>query len=145
MSSRPPSPENLPPQRRLRVLVVEDNAAAAQTTGWMIEITGHDYRLAHDGDAAIAEAQAYMPDVVVLDIGLPGMNGFELCRRLRVLPGVSRAVFIALTGWGRDDYRHMAGEAGFDHFVIKPLNMVTLETLFGEAASATAAREGAAD
>lgn len=124
----------------LRILIVEDNAAAAQTTGWMVEMTGHDYRLAHNGDEAMAAAQAFHPHAVLLDIGLPGTNGFDLCRQMRALPGLPAAVFIALTGWGRDDYRHLASEAGFAHYLLKPLYLATLETLLDELRADVVAR-----
>ncbi len=110
-----------------RVLIVDDNAPAAQTTGWMVEMMGFGYRLAHTPEAAIADAAAYAPHIVLLDIGLPGMNGFDLCKALRAQPALSGTVFIAQTGWAQEEYRQRATEAGFDHFLVKPVAMETLE------------------
>ncbi len=111
----------------LRVLVVEDNEAAAQTTGWMVESLGYDYRLALTPDAAIVESGVYLPHVVLMDIGLPGMNGFELCIRLRAIEALAMTVFIAQTGWTKDEYRQRAKEAGFDLYLIKPVALADLE------------------
>ena len=118
----------------LRVLIVDDNAPGAQTTGWMVEMMGFDYRLAHTPEAAMGEAAAYAPDVVVLDIGLPGMNGFDLCVMMKNLPELARTVFIAQTGWAQEEYRHRAAVAGFDHFLVKPVALETLEALLIEVA-----------
>ena len=116
----------------LRVLIVDDNAPGAQTTGWMVEMMGFDYRLAHTPDVALADAAAYAPDVVVLDIGLPGMNGFDLCVIMQGLPELANTVFIAQTGWAQEEYRHRAALAGFEHFLVKPVAMETLEALLSE-------------
>ncbi len=114
----------------LRILIVDDNEAAAQTTGWMVEMMGYDYHLAHTPDDAIAGADGYAPHVVLLDIGLPGMNGFDLCRLLRALPALTGTVFIAQTGWARDDYKQRAFAAGFQQYLVKPLDFDDLaETL----------------
>jgi len=112
-----------------RVLIVDDNAPAAQTTGWMVEMMGFDYRLAHTPEAGIAAAADYRPELVLLDIGLPGMNGFDLCTRLRALPELAGSTFVAQTGWAGEEYRRRAAEAGFDHFLVKPVAMETLEAL----------------
>lgn len=125
----------------LRVLIVDDNAAAAQTTGWMIEIAGHDYRLAHHAGEALAVAGEFLPDAVLLDIGLPGMNGFDLCRQMRAQPELSHAVFIALTGWSGDSYRHMASDAGFAHYLLKPLYLATLENLLNQIQAGVGVRD----
>ena len=113
----------------LRVLIVDDNAPGAQTTGWMVEMMGFDYRLAHTPDVALADAAAYAPDVVVLDIGLPGMNGFDLCAIMRGMPELAHTVFIAQTGWAQEEYRHRATVAGFALFLVKPVALETLEAL----------------
>ncbi len=112
-----------------RVLIVDDNAPAAQTTGWMVEMMGFDYHLAHTPEAGISAAADYRPDLVLLDIGLPGMNGFDLCTRLRALPELAGSTFVAQTGWAGEEYRRRAAEAGFDHFLVKPVAMETLEAL----------------
>ena len=113
----------------LRVLIVDDNAPAAQTTGWMVEMMGYGYRLAHTPEAGIESAIDYRPDVVLLDIGLPGMNGFDLCVKLKALPELAGSVFIAQTGWAQEEYRQRAAVAGFDHFLVKPVALETLEAL----------------
>ncbi len=124
----------------LRVLIVEDNEAAAQTTGWMVEMMGYDYRLANAATAALDLAADYAPQVVLLDIGLPGMNGFDLCRELRLLPGLGDATFIAQTGWTQAHFREMAIEAGFSQYLVKPLaydNLNALLVLVDEARNDT--------
>ncbi len=113
----------------LRVLIVDDNAPGAQTTGWMVEMMDFDYRLAHTPQDGIAVAADYRPHIVLLDIGLPGMNGFELCTRLRDVPELAGTVFVAQTGWAQEEYRHRAAEAGFHHFLAKPVAFETLEAL----------------
>ena len=118
----------------MRILIVDDNAPAAQTTGWMVEMMGFDYKMAHTPEAALEAAPAYKPDVVMLDIGLPGMNGFDLCVILRGLPDLAGSVFIAETGWAQEEYRHRAAAAGFDHFLVKPVALETLEALLKDVA-----------
>lgn len=128
--------ENLPEDganqenaRRLRVLVVDDNEASAKTIGWMIELGGHEIRLAHDGHQAIESAHAYAPDVVLLDIGLPGMNGYDVCKKMREDPKLTHTVFIAQTGWGQQEHRKRSREAGFSHHLVKPIDLKTLQQL----------------
>lgn len=115
----------------MRVMIVEDNDALAQTTGWLVEALGYDYRLAASGPAALATAADYRPDVMMLDIGLPGMNGYDLCRALRQIPALKNTIFIAQTGWGQDEHRQMARDAGFHHHMVKPLAFDALENLLG--------------
>jgi CheY-like chemotaxis protein len=116
----------------LRVMIVEDNEALAQTTGWLVEMLGYDYRLAANGKQAIEMAKDYRPDVMMLDIGLPGMNGYELCQVLKPMPELADTVFIAQTGWGESEHRRLTKEAGFDHHLVKPLYLEALQTLLGE-------------
>ncbi|ESQ85988.1 hypothetical protein AEAC466_02040 [Asticcacaulis sp. AC466] len=116
----------------LRVLIVEDNLAAAQTTGWMIEELGHDYHMVHSAEQAIEEAASYAPDIALLDISLPGLDGFELCQALRALPDFERTVFVAQTGWAGDTFRHRAAEAGFHHYIAKPFVIETLMTILND-------------
>ena len=121
--------EQLAPDGGLRILIVEDNDALAQTTGWMVEMLGHDYRLAGNGKDAMALAAEYLPNVVMMDIGLPGMNGYDLCAAMRAEPHLKDTIFIAQTGWGQDEHRQRAREAGFHHHMVKPLYLEALETL----------------
>ena len=107
----------------LKILLVDDNIPSAKTTGWMLELIGHQPILAHDGPSALQAALELKPDVVMLDIGLPGMNGYEVCRELRKNPEFKDTVMIAQTGWGRDSDRQQAQEAGFDHHLVKPIKL----------------------
>ena len=113
----------------LRVLVVDDNIDAADTLAALLEMSGHLTRVANDGYQAIEMAQAFRPQVVFLDIGLPGMNGYEVARQLRQTPGMEGAVLVALTGWGTREDRQRSSEAGFDHHLTKPADINAVETL----------------
>ena len=115
----------------MRVLIVDDNEALAQTTGWLVEMLGYDYAMAHNGIDAIALAKTYAPHVMLLDLGLPGMSGYDLCRTLRQDPAFAGAVLIAQTGWGEASHRQMTQEAGFDHHLVKPVYLETLQDVLG--------------
>lgn len=103
-----------------RVLVVDDNQDAAATTAMFLEIAGHEVKTVHDGLQALSSAPVFAPDVVVLDIGLPGMDGHEVARLLRALPETSRSLLIAVTGYGQQSERRRATDAGFDEHLVKP-------------------------
>lgn len=119
--------------KSLQILVVEDNYDSATTTGWLLESMGYpNYTLAQDGPTALEVARRMQPDVVMLDIGLPGMNGYEVCRELRRDPRFVNTLIIAQTGWGQDRYREMAYFAGFNHHLTKPLRPVELEALLSK-------------
>ena len=120
----------------MRIMIVEDNEALAQTTGWLVEMIGYDYKLAADAKQAIATYADYKPHVFMIDIGLPGMNGYDLCRELKSRPELANAVFIAQTGWGESEHRRLTQEAGFDHHLVKPLYLETLESVLAEIAAA---------
>jgi CheY-like chemotaxis protein/anti-sigma regulatory factor (Ser/Thr protein kinase) len=107
-------------QRGTRVLVVDDNADAAESIAVLLRMEGHEVKTVSDGAQAIACSQVFAPSAVVLDIGLPGMSGYDVARRLRELPATRNAVFIALTGYGQREDRKLASEAGFQHHFIKP-------------------------
>ena len=117
------------PAAAARVLVVDDNRDAAETLTTFLEMLGWQARTAYDGNDALAAAQSFAPDVVLLDIGLPGMDGYEVARALRADPQVGRARLIALTGWGAEDDRRRAMAAGFDHHLTKPVDLGVLEDL----------------
>ena len=119
----------------LRVLIVDDSYANAETTGWMVELFGYDYRLAGGAAEALAVAETFRPDVALLDIGLPDINGFELCIRMQALPACKDCVFVAQTGWGENKYRERADEVGFHHYLLKPFDVETLETLLHDIAN----------
>jgi signal transduction histidine kinase len=112
---------------KLKVLVVDDNFDVAQTTGWMIEAIGHDYRMVHESKLAVQTAREYQPDAILLDINMPGMDGYAVCKALREQPLFDDTVIIAQTGWGQTQDRASAGKSGFDHHLTKPVNMDRLE------------------
>lgn len=122
-----PAPGEAASAAHLKVLVVDDNLDVAQTIGWMLEAIGHDYRLIHDGRQAIEAAREYGPDVVLLDIGLPGMDGYAVCRAFRQDALLKGMPIIAQTGWGQIRDKTLAGEAGFDHHLTKPMTIGDLE------------------
>jgi len=112
-----------------RILIVDDNDASAKTMGWTLEMLGHEIKLAHDGTSALMLAKDYRPDIILLDIGLPGMNGYEVCRALRSDPDLKNTVIIAQTGWGQKEHLERSKEAGFDHHLVKPIKFETLEEI----------------
>lgn len=108
--------------KALQILVVDDNSDAATTVVWLLESMGYDNcAVAHDGPQALEMARQLQPDVILLDLGLPGMNGYEVCRELRRNPLFADTLIIAQTGWGEDRNREMAYFAGFNHHFVKPL------------------------
>ena len=113
-----------------RVLVVDDNVDAAKTLAHMLADFGHDVQVAHDGDAALQLAQAHVHELVLLDIGLPGMNGYEVVRRLREDPRTRAAKVVAVTGYGQGADRQKALAAGFDQHLVKPVPTDALQALF---------------
>ena len=117
------------PDSGLRVLVVDDNIDAADTLSALLEMSGHAIRVANDGYQAIDAASAFLPQVVFLDIGLPGMNGYEVARKLREIPGMESSILVALTGWGTREDRKRSSEAGFDHHLTKPADLHAVESL----------------
>ena len=122
----------------MRIMIVEDIEALAQTTGWLVEMLGYDYRLALSGKAALEEVDAYRPHVMMLDLGLPGISGYDLCRALRQRSGLADTVFIAQTGWSEAEHRRQSAEAGFHHHLVKPLALEKLEAVLGDIAKARA-------
>ncbi len=132
----PPSPEEAPDPagRSLRVLIVDDNADAASSLAMLLKIAGHQCRTAHDGPAALETAPEYRPDVVLLDIGLPGLNGYEVAKRLRRGAAFKNLTLIALTGYGSDADRRLSEEAGFDHHLVKPVGAREVQRLLGKVA-----------
>jgi CheY-like chemotaxis protein len=94
---------------------------------------GFEVATAHDGLQAVEVANAFHPAVILLDIGMPGLNGYEACRRIHQEPWSSASTFIALTGWGKDEDRERSRAAGFDHHLVKPVDPVALKTLLQQA------------
>ena len=109
-----------------RVLVVDDNEDSAFSLGMLLQGRGHEVRLAHDGPTAIRKARDYRPDVVLLDLGLPGMDGCEVAGRLREQPESQLALLVAVTGYAHDEAREKARAAGFDHHLVKPVALPEL-------------------
>jgi CheY-like chemotaxis protein len=104
----------------LRVLVVDDNVDAAQSLGLLLEESGHDVQTAYDGPSALEVALDYRPNVMLLDIGLPGIDGFEVAKRLRQQPDLRCVVLVAMTGYGQVTDKQRSQEAGFNHHLVKP-------------------------
>ncbi|WP_010585121.1 hybrid sensor histidine kinase/response regulator [Schlesneria paludicola] len=116
------TPPDEPPQTSLRVLIVDDNRDAAESLAMMLRCMGNDTRTAYDGPDGIDLAREYHPDIILLDIGLPTLNGYEVCRQIRQEPWGTQIAIFALTGWGQDDDRRQSHEAGFDHHFVKPVD-----------------------
>jgi signal transduction histidine kinase/CheY-like chemotaxis protein len=119
-------------ERGARVLVVDDNRDAAETLGELLSMSGYRVALAHDGESAVHAALEQAPDVVLLDIGLPDIDGYEACRRIRALAGERPPVLVAVTGWGQESDRDSARRAGFDAHVTKPVEPDALIALLEE-------------
>jgi two-component system CheB/CheR fusion protein len=113
---------------------VDDNEDSAQTMAILLAMTGHAAEMAHDGPAALDLAIRFRPHVVLLDIGLPGMNGYEVARSLRAHPNTASAVLVAMTGYGQEEDRRRSQEAGFAHHLIKPVDPAALERVIASAA-----------
>jgi len=113
----PPSPAV-----RRRVLIVDDSEDGAESLAILLQLGGHETHVAHDGVEALEVAEKVRPDVVLLDIGLPRLNGYEVCHRLRKEPWARNLAVVALTGWGQDEDRHRSREAGFDAHLVKPVD-----------------------
>ncbi len=132
-----PAVESLAPQLQAgaaaqKVLIVDDNVDAAQTAGWLMEKLGYAIELAHDGNSALEKALELRPEIILLDIGLPGRNGYEVCRELRKHPDFKRTLIIAQTGWGQKRDKDMAQLAGFDHHLTKPLSLESIAYVIGK-------------
>jgi len=124
-----PQQETKTSPHKLRVLVVDDSHVLAETLGWMIELMGHDIQLAHNGADALSAGRSFRPDVVLLDIGLSGMNGYEVCQKMRADPAFKQCTIIAQTGWNTPEHLQRAKEAGFDHHLVKPIPIDVLAQL----------------
>ena len=123
-----------------RVLVVDDNKDSADSLAMLLELTGHEVYTAHDGQSAFDSAEQHRPDVVLLDIGLPTLNGHDVCRQIRQQPWGQAMVLIALTGWGQDEDRRRSQEAGFDEHLVKPVDHTRLLALLAALTEPRAAR-----
>jgi CheY-like chemotaxis protein len=112
-----------------RILLADDNEDFVNSLAQVLEARGHQVRVAHDGAQALAAAAGFNPDFAFLDIGMPKVHGYEVARRLRDLPATAECVLVALTGWGQEDDRKRAREAGFDRHLVKPVEPADIETI----------------
>jgi PAS domain S-box-containing protein len=112
-----------------RLLIVDDNQDAANSLAMLLKLQGHEVRVAHSGSAALEMTKSYVPHAVFLDIGMPGMDGYDVARRLRQQPGLENVVLAALTGWGQQEDRRRTAEAGFDYHLVKPVEINSLQDL----------------
>jgi CheY-like chemotaxis protein len=112
-----------------RVLIADDNADAAESLQMWLQMAGHDVHVALDGVGALAAIESLRPRVVLLDLAMPGLNGFDVARRVRELPWGREVVLVALTGWGQEEDRRRTADAGFDHHLTKPLAPDDVEAL----------------
>jgi signal transduction histidine kinase/ActR/RegA family two-component response regulator len=138
VNDSPPVAENA--ARGLRILVADDNVDAADTLATILELFGHTTRVAHDGLQALAMAAEFQPDAAFLDIGMPGLNGYQAARRLRATPGLEHVVLMALTGWGAENDHVLASEAGFDYHLTKPVDIDVVSKLLAALPDAQPAR-----
>jgi signal transduction histidine kinase/ActR/RegA family two-component response regulator len=112
-----------------RVLVVDDNRDSAESLGMLLQLLGADVRIVHDGRAALEAVGTYRPAIVLLDIGMPGMDGHEVARRIRQQPELEEVTLVALTGWGQEQDRRASRSAGFDYHLVKPADLPAIEAL----------------
>jgi CheY-like chemotaxis protein len=126
--STPPNSRNSPSQTACRVLVVDDNGDAADSLALLVNLWGHRARVAYDGSSALQLARDYQPEVVFLDLGLPGMSGYEVARKLRNEPSLRETLLVAMTGHGPQDHKRIQ-DAGFDLHLTKPVDLGVLQEL----------------
>ena len=122
----------------LRILVVDDNRDSAETLSLLLELMGNEMSVAFDGEQALAMANEIKPDVVLLDIGLPQMNGYDVARQIRREPWGGNPILIAITGWGQTEDKDLSRESGFDHHLVKPVDHDQLLKLIEKPKSARA-------
>jgi CheY-like chemotaxis protein len=122
----PPHPAQPPPRR---ILAVDDNKDAVESLALLLTMMGHEVRVAYEGFTAMDAARTYEPEVVLLDIGLPGMDGYQVARWLRRQPALAKVLLIAVTGYSQPEDRRRSREAGFDYHMAKPVDLDVLERL----------------
>jgi len=140
LGTGPPASEELSAVAvtRRRVLVVDDNRDAAETLAAMVGLLGHEIRIAYDGAEAVATAEAWLPEVILMDIGMPRLNGYEAARQIRAAGWGREMLLIATTGWGQDDDRRRTREAGFDYHLVKPVEQTVVQELLAGSCEAAA-------
>lgn len=114
-----------------RVLVVDDSQDGADSLGLILQALGAQASVAYDGESALALLDSFKPDIILLDIGMPGMNGYDVARRIRAERAFDQVLLVALTGYGQEEDRRRCAEAGFDHHLVKPLEVSALEVVLG--------------
>ena len=115
-----------------RILVVDDNQDSAMSLAMMLSIMGHETKTAHDGETAVSVAESFLPDVVLLDIGLPKLNGYEVAQRIRENAWGASMFLIAITGWGQEEDHQRSSEVGLNVHMVKPVEPAALELLLSE-------------
>ena len=128
-SAAPASPAQ--DRRKLKILVVDDNRDAASSLSMLLELMGHEVRIGYDGEKAVQLAEAFRPQLVLLDLGMPKVDGYEACRRIRNHTWGADMTLIAVTGWGQDEDRRKSTAAGFDGHLVKPVSPEILLHLSG--------------
>ena len=123
---------------------MDDNQDAALTLAQILKLLGHEARTVHDGGAAVEAAERYRPELMLLDIGLPVMNGYDVAKAIRKHPWGGDIVIVALTGWGQEGDRRRSQDAGIDNHLVKPVDLATLETLLADLRTDTATRNSEA-
>jgi CheY-like chemotaxis protein len=131
-SPRPRIEFEAPSERPTRILVVDDNVDLARGLARLLEIRGHEVQVAYDGPTGLDKAKQSKPEVVLLDIGLPGMDGYQVAAHLRQEESVKDATLIAISGYGQEEDLRLAREAGFDHHLVKPIASADLFKLLKE-------------
>ena len=132
-ASKPPVTQNA--ARRFKILVVDDNHDSALSLAMMLSIMGHDTRTAHDGESAVSTAETFLPNVILLDIGLPKLNGYEVAQRIRETSWGASMYLIAVTGWGQDEDRQRSSEVGLNLHMVKPVEPSALEKVLATLAT----------
>ena len=126
-----PTVDEAMPITARRILVVDDNRDAAESMSILLTLSGNETQVAFDGEEAVKAAAAFRPDIVLLDIGMPKLNGYDAARRIREQPWSKGMVLVALTGWGQEENRKKTADAGFDAHLVKPVEYATLTKLLG--------------
>src|SRR5262245_10553963 len=129
--AQPAASRAAPPQRR-RVVIVDDNADAAEALALLLELGGYESHTAHDGPSGISLITQVKPDIVLLDIGLPRIDGYQVARTLRSTPGLEHLALIAVSGYSHDEARQHSLDAGFDHHLVKPVGSDELLSLLAQ-------------
>jgi CheY-like chemotaxis protein len=128
-----PAADDVKPGKARRVLVVDDNRDAAESLAMFLQLSGHTVHTAFDGEEALDAAESFRPEVVLLDLGMPKLNGYEVCRRIRAQEWGRNLLIVAQTGWGQDDDKLRTREAGFDGHLVKPVDPASVIKLVAQA------------